>query len=566
MQPASDSETDALLANQSFLAETHQVENQPSPLESYNLFLSDVALKQAITAHQASWAEDDLSRFGALCGSTEFIEWGFQANENEPVLYTHDRQGHRIDEVRFHPAYHQLMKVSMREGLHASHWLTQKPGAHVARAAKNFMMTQIEAGHGCPITMTSAAIPTLKHAPHLFEEWAPKVLHNHYDPRNVCYRLKESVTIGMAMTEKQGGSDVRTNSTQAFPSSRYSHDNAYELVGHKYFVSAPMCDAFLMLARTASGISCFLVPRWRPDGTKNPLQIQRLKNKMGNISNASSEIELRGALGWLVGQEGHGISTIIEMVAMTRFDCMIGSSSLMRQAVAQITHHCRQRVAFGKVLIQQPLMQNVLADLILESEAATALSFRLARALDNKETNTMEKQLVRIGTAIGKYWICKRAPGHVYEAMECIGGSGVMEDCIMPRLFRESPINTIWEGSGNVQCLDMLRAIQRNPDSLTALISEIQKAAHADPRINETLDILRKDLADHANIEFNARSIVEKMALLLQASSLFQYGDTAVAESFCRARLGTDHKGWVYGTLPDGIDCEALIKRAQPMQ
>tara|TARA_R110001592_G_scaffold104699_1_gene294594 strand:- start:11700 stop:13394 length:1695 start_codon:yes stop_codon:yes gene_type:complete len=555
---------DTFRPSNDYWAETHRVENQPEALENYNVFESDLALKEAVLAHDASWATQDLEKFGALCGSKDVIDLGYLANENKPVLYTHDRHGKRCDEVRYHPAYHQLMSLSMEAGLHASHWQS-KAGAHVTRAAKSLIMTQVEAGHGCPITMTSAAIPTLKRQTSLFKEWAPKILHNTYDSRNIVHTQKDSVTIGMAMTEKQGGSDVRLNSTRAIPIGQAGSGQAYELIGHKYFVSAPMSDAFLVLAQTNTGISCFLVPRWRPDGTKNPLQIQRLKNKMGNVSNASCETELRGALGWMVGNEGRGVSAILEMVAMTRFDCMIGSSALMRQSVAQISHHCQSRFAFGKVLNQQPLMQNVLADLILESEASTALSMRLARSLDMSKYNEQEKNLVRIGTAIGKYWICKRTPGHAYEAMECIGGSGVMEDCIMPRLFRESPINTIWEGSGNVQCLDMLRALQKTPATLDSFLNEIHLSESKHPLIPETLNSLHADFSDKKNLEFRSRSIVEKMALLFQASSLLQYGNPLVADAFCSARLKNENKGWVYGTLPTDIDCNALIQRATPI-
>jgi len=490
--------------------ETHQVENQPEPLENYNLFQQDKALKEAVQTFGGQWDEESLAQFGKKCGSAEVIELGYLANENKPSLRTHNRHGSRIDEVKFHPAYHQLMNLSTENGLHASHWLQQKPGAHVTRSARSYMMSQVDAGHGCPITMTSAAIPSLKRQPDLFEAWAPKIMHSSYDPRNICHELKDSVTIGMAMTEKQGGSDVRANSTRAVPLDQAGPGKAYELIGHKYFVSAPMCDAFLMLAQTKSGVSCFLVPRWRPDGSKNPIQIQQLKNKMGNVSNASSETELRGALGWMVGEEGKGVSAILEMVAMTRFDCMIGSSGQMRQAVSQITHHCRSRSAFGKNLIEQPLMQNVLADLILEHEAATAFSMRLARSLDQSAENEHEKHLVRIGTAIGKYWICKRAPGHAYEAMECIGGSGVMEDCIMPRLFRESPINTIWEGSGNVQCLDMLRTLNRNPDSLDAFMNEVHLAESKHPLMKLALADLKSELADLSDVEYRSRALVEK--------------------------------------------------------
>jgi len=548
-----------------FWAETHEVQNLPKALENYDSYLQDRALRDAVRANDGSWAEHELSRFGKVCGSSEVIEWGFQANANKPELFTHDRYGQRVDEVRFHPAYHQCMSLSMQEGIHASHWVDPKPGAQVARAAKSYLMTQVEAGHGCPITMTSAAIPTLKRQPDLYEEWAPKILHSSYDPRNISHAEKESVTIGMAMTEKQGGSDVRQNSTRAYALGKGGPGQLYELVGHKYFVSAPMCDAFLVLAQTDAGVSCFLVPRWRPDGTKNPLQIQRLKNKMGNVSNASSETELRGALGWLVGDEGRGVSAILEMVAMTRFDCMIGSSALMRQSIAQITHHCQSRVAFGKRLTEQPLMQNVLADLILENEAAVAFTMRLAKSLDRAGESEAERNLVRMGTAIGKYWICKRTPGHAYEAMECIGGSGVMEDSIMPRLFRESPINTIWEGSGNVQCLDMLRAMHRTPGSLEAFMHELHQAQGKNALYDQALDNLAKEFEDTSDFEYRSRHVVEQMALTIQASTLLQQGDELVAQSYCQARLDPKNRGWVYGTLPRGIDCASLIHRATPV-
>jgi len=549
-----------------FWPETHEVKNLPLALENYNSFLADRALQESVEAFDGSWGQADLQRFGALCGSSELIEWGFQANANRPELFTHDRYGQRVDEVKFHPAYHSLMACAMKAGLHASHWTEEQRGAQVVRAAKSYLMTQVEAGHGCPITMTSAAIPTLKRQTDLYQTWAPKILHTAYDPRNVSHDEKESITIGMAMTEKQGGSDVRQNTTRAYATGKGGPGKVYELVGHKYFVSAPMCDAFLVLAQTEPGVSCFLVPRWRPDGSKNPLQIQRLKNKMGNVSNASSETELRGAMGWLIGDEGRGVSAILEMVAMTRFDCMIGSSALMRQAVAQITHHCDKRVVFGATLSRQPLMQNVLADLILESEASLAMTMRLAHALDCSEQDEDEKNLVRMGTAIGKYWICKRTPGHAYEAMECIGGSGVMEDSIMPRLFRESPINTIWEGSGNVQCLDMLRAMERNPDSLDAYQEEVYKAQGKHPLMDQALSSLAQDLEDKHDIEYRSRSIVQKMALAMQASSLLLYSNEMVAEAFCLARLSPDNQHFVYGSLPKGIDCAALIRRASPSQ
>ncbi len=559
------SDSNSFQPSTAYWAETHEVVNQPPALENYNAYGQDVALQEGVEAHGGHWGHEDLTRFGAITGSAEVIEWGYQANDNKPLLHTHNRHGARVDEVRFHPAYHQLMKLAIEEGLHASHWLNQKLGSQVVRAAKYYLQCQVEAGHGCPITMTSAAIPALKNQPDLFEAWAPKIMASHYDPKNRPDGEKAGLTIGMAMTEKQGGSDVRTNSTRAYPldESNAGAGQAYELVGHKYFVSAPMCDAFLVLAQTESGVSCFLVPRWRPDGSKNPIQIQKLKNKMGNVSNASSETELRGALGWMIGDEGRGVAAILDMVAMTRFDCMIGSSAGMRQAVAQITHHCSQRSAFGKLLTDQPLMQNVLADLIIESEAALAMTLRMARALDNSESDEQEKLLVRMGTAVGKYWICKRTPGHAYEAMECIGGMGVMEDGMMPRLYREAPINAIWEGSGNVQCLDMIRAMVKTPESLPAFLSEINRARGVNPLLDGAIDELSGEFSVPETLEYRARSVVEKMALTFQASTLFQYGDAMIADAFCRSRLSSN-SGWVYGTLPEGIDCAAIIKRATP--
>ncbi|RZI42815.1 DNA alkylation response protein [Herbaspirillum sp. HC18] len=551
-------------AENRYFANTHEVENQPQPLQDYNLYAEDKALQEAVAREGAAWAEDDLQAFGALTGSQEVIDLGFQANENKPVLYTHDRYGRRIDEVRFHPAYHRLMQISLENGLHSSHWTDPREGANAARAAKYYMISQVEAGHCCPVTMTSAAIPALRLQPDIAALWEPKILARHYDYRNVPDTQKEAVTIGMAMTEKQGGSDVRANTTRAVPLGSGGPGQPYELVGHKYFVSAPMCDAFLVLAQAPGGLSCFLLPRWRPDGSKNPMQIQRLKNKMGNASNASSETELRGALAWMVGGEGRGVATILKMVAMTRFDCMIGSSGGMRQATVQALHHCAQRAAFGKLLSEQPLMQNVLADLVIENEAALAMTMRIARALDRSEQDEAEKLLVRIGTAVGKYWICKRTPGHAYEAMECIGGSGVMEDGIMPRLFRESPVNAIWEGSGNVQCLDMLRAMQREPGSLETFMAEVNRAGGANKHLDRYLAQLGREFGDLADIEYRARSIVEKMALALQGALLVQHGDAAVADAFCASRLSGEASGLVYGMLPRGVDCEAIIKRATP--
>ncbi|MBW0147737.1 isovaleryl-CoA dehydrogenase [Marinobacter arenosus] len=546
-----------------YLASTHEVINQPPALEDYNLFEQDIALQEAATREGAGWAAGELKRFGALAGAAETIDLGFRANSNKPVFNTHDRFGHRIDEVDFHPAYHQLMGIAMENGLHSSPWTHPGAGAHVARAAKYYMHSQVEAAHCCPITMTFAAIPSIRKQPNLARDWEQKILANSYDPRNLPDGQKASVTIGMAMTEKQGGSDVRANSTKAYPVGLEGPGQAYELVGHKWFVSAPMCDAFLVLAQSRGGLSCFLMPRWRPDGSKNPWQIQRLKNKMGNVANASSEAELRGALGWMVGEEGRGVPTIIEMVAMTRFDCMIGSAAGMRQAVAQATHHCRHRSAFGHRLIDQPLMQNVLADLALESEGALAYTMRVGRALDNQDQEH-ERLLTRLATPVGKYWICKRAPNHAYEAMECIGGSGVMEDCIMPRLFRESPVNAIWEGSGNVQCLDTLRALQKEPETLDAFFHETALARGADARFDRFLAQLQTDFADISDVQYRARNLVDRMALALQGALLLQHSDPAVADAFCATRLEAGG-GLNYGNLPSGTDATAIIKRATPV-
>ncbi|MGI9295947.1 MAG: isovaleryl-CoA dehydrogenase [Pseudomonadales bacterium] len=544
-------------------ANTHVVENQPPYLENYNMFITDEALAEAVKREGAAWAESTLSEFGGLCGSAERIRWGIQANANRPRLHTHDRYGKRIDEVEFHPSYHQLMSAAIASGVHALPWTQPGEGANVARAALFYLQTQVEAGHLCPITMTFACIPTLKKQANLAELWIPKITSCHYDPRNVIHTEKRGLTIGMAMTEKQGGSDVRRNSTRAFPVGTGGPGEAYELLGHKFFVSAPMCDAFLMLAQAEGGISCFLVPRWRPDGSKNPIQINQLKDKMGNASNASCETDLRGSYGWLIGEEGRGIANILEMVALTRFDCMVGSSAGMRQAVSQITHHCHYRFAFGDKLENQPLMQNVLADLALEAEAAMIMCMRTARALDEAGNNDRDALLVRIATAVGKYWICKRTPAHAYEAMECIGGSALMENSLMPRLYREAPVNSIWEGSGNVQCLDVLRAMQKEPDSLEVFLGEIAEAKGQNKLLDSGLQKLQIELSDGSGLEYRARGVVEKMALAMQAALLIQAGNSTVSDAFCAARLG-EESGHVYGMLPKGIDCKALIDRARP--
>ena len=545
-----------------FLAETHEVFNQPPALENYNLFRQDAALREAVRREGADWAHDELDVHGAIAGRSDVIDLGFKANANKPEFHSHDRFGHRIDEVRFHPAYHELMTMSLEGGLHSSPWTDPGRGANVARAARLYMQSQVEPAHGCPVTMTFACVPTLRKQPDLAEYWLPKILNRHYDPRNVPDGEKQAVTIGMAMTEKQGGSDVRANTTRAYPVAEEGPGKAYQLVGHKWFVSAPMSDAFLVLAHSSGGLSCFLMPRWRPDGSKNAMHIQRLKNKMGNVANASSEAELRGALAWMVGEEGRGVANIIEMVAMTRFDCMIGSSGGIRQATAQALHHCAHRSAFGGRLSEQPLMQNVLADLVLESEGAVALTMRMARALDNQNDQT-ERDLARLVTAVGKYWICKRTPQHAYEAMECIGGSGVMEDCIMPRLFRESPVNAIWEGSGNVQCLDVLRAMNKEPGVLDSFFQEVNLARGMNEHFDAFATALEDEFRNTDNLQYRARNLTDRMALAIQASLLLRGDNRAVAEGFCAGRLQQrDH--FQFGNLPDEVDCASIIERATP--
>ena len=545
-----------------YLADTHQVENVSCELADYNMYAQDTALREAVQREGAAWADADLLRFGQLTGSAEYLEQGHLANKHLPELETHDRFGHRTDLVKFHPAYHRCMGTAIEHGLHSAPWTDPKDGAHVARAAGNYLHTQVEAGHGCPITMTFAAIPALRLQPDLARLWEPKITARVYDPRNVPVEQKQAVTIGMAMTEKQGGSDVQANSTRAYPVGQGGPGQAYELVGHKYFVSAPMCDAFLVLAHTDKGLSCFLLPRWRPDGTKNPFQVLRLKKKMGNASNASSETELRGALAWMVGEEGRGVRNIIEMVAMTRFDCMVGSSAGMRMALSQALHHCAHRSAFGARLNQQPLMQNVLADLALESEAAMTLSMRMARALDQRD-NHHEDLLVRLVTAVGKYWICKRTPGHAYEAMECIGGSGVMEDSMFPRLFRESPVNAIWEGSGNIQCLDVLRAMAKTPEVVDAFFAELRHTQGQNTLLDQQVRDLGKEFADTTDLQYRARHVVERMALALQASLLVRGAPAFVANAFCASRLAPEGS-FNYGALPRGVDVQAIIERATP--
>ncbi len=544
---------------------THEVTNQPPSLAEYNVFSADAALVEGVRREGAAWAEGQLTDLGELAGSAEAIQWGFDANAHPPELRTHDRYGHRIDEVAFHPAWHRLMETAVTRGLHAMPWRDPRLGAHVARAAAFFIWSQVEAGHGCPVSMTYASVAALRAQPDVVAEWEPRLTALEYDFGLRSPAEKRGILCGMAMTEKQGGSDVRANTTRAEPIG----NGEYLLTGHKWFCSAPMCDVFLVLAQAPGGLSCFLMPRVLPDGTRNTIAIQRLKDKLGNRSNASSEIELDGAWARMIGPEGRGVSTIIEMVNLTRLDCINGSAALMRQAVVQAVHHATYRQAFGRALIDQPLMRNVLADLAIESEAATALLLRLAGACDRADQpdgpvpDEHEALVKRLGTAAGKYYVCKRTPTVVAEALECLGGNGYVEESIMPRLYREAPLNSIWEGSGNVNCLDVLRAMAKEPQAVEAFFAEVARVAGQNAHLDTAANRLRAELADTANIESRARRIVGRMAQIWQGALLVRQGPSPVAEAFCATRLGGEG-GWAFGTLPDNVDAGAIIARTWP--
>ncbi|MGW4577969.1 acyl-CoA dehydrogenase family protein [Rhodococcus aetherivorans] len=534
---------------------THEVFNQVPDLVPYQA-AADPALLEGLRREGAAWAEDEVREIGALAGGVRAQDWGRLVNEYPPVLRTHDRYGHRIDEVEFHPHWHDLMTVAVEHGMHAAPWRDPRAGAHVARAAKFYVWGQGEAGHMCPISMTYAVIPALRHNPELAATYEPLLAAPHYDFGLREPSTKRGLIAGMSMTEKQGGSDVRANTTTATPQA----DGSYRIVGHKWFTSAPMSDLFLTLAQTGSGVSCFLLPRVLPDGSRNRIHIQRLKDKLGNKSNASSEIEYEGAAGWLVGAEGRGVNTIIEMVNMTRLDCVIGSATGMRAATLRAVHHARHRKAFGALLVDQPLMRNVLADLIVESEAATTMMMRLAGATDRASTDPQEAALRRIALAVTKYWVCKRAPAHAAEALECLGGNGYAEESGMPRLYREAPLMSIWEGSGNVAALDALRAMVKQPETVDAFFAELRLAEGADPRLDDAVARVGKELADLENVEYRARRIVELMALVLQGAQLVRHGHPAVADAFCATRLGDDW-GIALGTMPTGVDTAAILAR-----
>ncbi|HEX8714252.1 MAG TPA: isovaleryl-CoA dehydrogenase [Solirubrobacteraceae bacterium] len=549
---------------------THTVFNQPPPLEGVDLFASNTPLVEAVQREGAGWVAERASALGRFVGGEPQQQWGRLANENKPILRTFDRYGNRIDEVEFYPAWHELMAMGVEHELHSLPWTSDEPFAHTARAALYMTAMQAEAGFCCPITMTFAVIPALRAQPELAAEWEPLITATSYDPRLIAAAEKGSAICGMAMTEKQGGSDVRANTTVARPLNGGGAGAEYEIVGHKWFCSAPMSDMFLVLAQTDDGLSCFLLPRILPDGSRNEFQIERLKDKLGNHSNASSEVEFHGAWARMVGEPGRGVPTIIEMVGHTRLDCVIGSAAGMRSGVAAATHHAAHRQAFGKTLIDQPLMRNVLADLCVEAEATTALAMRLARAYDEAhadaehgENETDAQLFKRLATAVGKYWSCKRAPNHAFESLECLGGAGYVEESGMPRLYREAPLASIWEGSGNVMSLDVLRALTRAPRALEVFLHEVEQSSGADARLDARVATLKDRFADPATLESRARRVVEDMALCLQGSLLVRHAPPAVADAFCASRLGDDG-GLEYGTLPAGSDFDAIIARALP--
>jgi putative acyl-CoA dehydrogenase len=534
---------------------THEVLNQVPPLAGHDV-AADPALLAGLRREDAAWAEPGLHELGLLAGAAHTQDLARLANVNKPVLRTHDARGYRIDEVEFHPAWHQLMSTAVGHGLHAAAWADGRPGAHVARAAKFIVWTQAEAGHGCPISMTYASIPALRHAPDLAARYEPLLASAVYDPGLRVPDGKAGLLAGMAMTEKQGGSDVRANTTRADPAG----DGGYVLTGHKWFCSAPMCDLFLVLAQAPGGLTCFLLPRVLPDGGRNAMHIQRLKDKLGNTSNASSEVEYARALAWPVGEPGRGIATILDMVSATRLDCVLGSAAGIRQACVLAGHHARHRKAFGAVLIDQPAMTAVLADLTLESEAATTLALRLAGAADRAARgDAAEAALLRLALPAAKYWVCKRAPAIAAEALECLGGNGYVEESVLPRLLRDSPLNSIWEGSGNVTALDVLRALARTPDAADALLAEVDLAAGG----------LRAELKQAADAglgaQGDARRLAGVIAVTLQAALLARFAPAQVATAYCASRLENQQAagpGMPFGSLPGGLDLAAIVDRS----
>ena len=537
---------------------THEVVNMPPYMGDQDLWQGDHALRHWIKVHDGKGHSEHLAHVGRLTGLNDTFEKADQANRQGPELRAYDRYGMRINAVEFHPAYHDLMDLAISNKVHNFAWANEGNAGHVGQSALTYMFCQPEGGVMCPMAMTYSVVPSLRLAPSLEREWMPRLMSTKYDRRDIPAEEKTSAMIGMFMTEKQGGSDVRTNSTVAVPDG-----DGYLLTGHKFFCSAPMCDAFLVLANTDSiGISCFLVPRWRPNATRNNLYIQRMKDKKGNKSNASTEMEFQDTYGVMVGEEGRGIRTIIEMVTGNRLYCAMSSAGIMRQALVQALHHTTHRSAFQKRLIQQPLMQNVLADMAVEVEAALALGLRVARAMDNVD-DPGEAALARIGTAVAKYWNTKRCPSLVAEALECHGGPGYVEESIMPRLYREAPLNSIWEGSGNVMGLDVMRSMGREAEAIPAVMTELEKARGNHPNLDRAIDDLRDELTDLDGLEGRMRTVTEMMALTLQGALLTSQGDSAVADAFCASRLAPRYRG-AFGTLPKGLDLDTVISRALP--
>lgn len=542
---------------------THDITNMPPHMGDQDLWADDIALREWTDCQGGGAHSAHMAHVGSVTGTDETFEAANQANRHGPELRAFDRYGMRINQVEFHPAYHDLMGIAISNQMHNFAWHHEGQGGQVGQSALTYMFTQAEGGVMCPMAMTYSVIPTLRTTPAIADEWMPRVLSTTYDRRDIPAVEKSGAMIGMFMTEKQGGSDVRTNSTVAVPmGAKTGIGSDYLLTGHKFFCSAPMCDAFLVLANTdGMGLSCFLVPRWQPDGTRNNLFIQRMKDKLGNKSNASTEIEFQDTYGVMVGDEGRGIHTIIEMVTGNRLYCAMSSAGLMRQSLVQALHHTTHRSAFQKRLIQQPLMQNVLADMAVETEAALALGLRVARAMDNAENDPAEGALARIGTAIAKYWNCKRAPSLVVEALECHGGPGYVEESIMPRLYRDAPLNSIWEGSGNIMGLDVLRAMTREPEAITALFAELEKTRGNDTNLDRAIDDLRAEMATSEDIEGRMRMITEMMALTWQGALLTAHAPACVAEAFCASRLAPRYRG-AFGTLPTGCDQQAILQRA----
>jgi putative acyl-CoA dehydrogenase len=545
---------------------THQVLNQVPALAEYDV-AGDPALIAGLHREGGGWAEAELHELGTLAGTASTQEHARLAGVHKPVLRTHDSRGHRVDEVEFHPSWHHLMSTAVGHGLHAAPWADDRPGAHVARAAKFFVWTQAEAGHGCPISMTYASVPALRHAPDLAASYAPLLTAPVYDPGLRVPLTKAGLLAGMAMTEKQGGSDVRANTTTATP----TDDGSYLLTGHKWFCSAPMCDLFLVLAQAPEGLTCFLLPRVLPDGSRNAMYLQRLKDKLGNTSNASSEVEYDHAIAWRVGEPGRGVPTIINMVSATRLDCVLGSAAAIRQATVIAADYARQRRSFGASLIDHPAMTSVVADLVLESEAATTLAIRLAGAADRAARGSAaEAALLRVALPAAKFWVCKRTPLIAAEALECLGGNGYVEDySVLPRLLRDAPLNSIWEGSGNVTALDVLRALSREPDSAEALLAEVDLAAD-DARISAATDQLRADLkaVDTPDAQRDARRLASQISVTLQAALLARHAPAAVADAFVSTRLspaaGAAGPATPFGSLPRGLNLAAILARAAP--